>query len=95
MSKIQVKIIETYKVLDQWSGKRRKIMLATLTGSQLRELYHLALSCCGNNNTWSKKTSQMKQNADLSLQRMQMIISLAMEQSTFFRNYAARVISKQ
>lgn len=69
-------------------------MPANLTGSQLRELYHLALSCCGTNHLWSEKTSQIQQSADLSLQRMKMIISLAMEHSAYFRNYTADLFSK-
>ena len=68
-------------------------MPATFTGSQLRELYHLALSCSGNN-LGNGKFFQIKQTADLSQHRMQMTISLAMEHSAYFRNYAESLIGK-
>ena len=67
-------------------------MLATFTGSQLRELYHVALSCYGNN--FGKEIPfQIKYNSQITQQRMQMIISLAMEHSAYFRSYAENLVN--
>jgi len=64
--------------------------MTAFNDTERQTLYSVALSCCGNKHRTQSTIG--KQSAAPSKQHMNLIITLAMEHSAYFRNYAGWVV---